>query len=152
VADDARITTTNQVMGTPAYMAPEQAAGAAVDHRADLFSLGGVLYRMLTGRPPFPGATAFEVIHALATTTPPPPTSISPGVPAPLSDLTMRLLAKVMADRPQTADEVVVVLGLVAAQPARPADEPIPLVREAPPAVHPRRGGSTPALPVARLI
>src|SRR5207248_6928781 len=81
--------------------------------------------------------------------------TVSPGISAPLSDLTMRLLAKVMADRPQTAQEVVVILVLIAGQPARPpapGDEPIPLVRESPPAVHPRRGGSTPALPVARLI
>ena len=64
-----RITTTGSVLGTPAYAAPEQFAGDAVDHRADLFALGVTLYEMLAGRPPFDG-TALELLHKNATRPP----------------------------------------------------------------------------------
>src|SRR5262245_9125179 len=104
--DDAHLTQTGIVAGTPQYMAPEQAAGQPADHLSDLFSLGCVLYRLLTGRLPFRGANSMAVLHALAVEQPQPPHEINPLVPRTLSDLTMRLLAKDPKQRPQTAQLV----------------------------------------------
>ena len=104
---DAQFTQAGGVIGTPAYMAPEQANGAAVDFRCDLFSLGVVLYRAGTGQLPFAGRDTLSVLSALATRTPTPPHRIVPSLPRMFSGLVMRLLAKDAADRPQSAREVV---------------------------------------------
>ncbi len=66
-------------MGTPAFMAPEQARGKPVDARCDLFSLGCVLYRMTTGRNAFQGANPFSLMVAVTTVDPPTPTALEPG-------------------------------------------------------------------------
>ena len=105
--DDAHLTQTGIIAGTPQYMAPEQAAGQPVDHLSDLFSLGCVLYRLLTGRLPFRGPSTMAVLRALALDQPQPPHEVNPEVPRALSDLTMRLLAKEPHNRPQSADDVV---------------------------------------------
>jgi serine/threonine-protein kinase len=94
------------VTGTSEYMAPEQVSGGAVDYRADLYSLGCVLYAMLTGRPPFSGDTPHDVgwrhLHDEAV-----PVSVGrPGVSSDLSDLVGRLLAKDPAQRPRSAGDV----------------------------------------------
>jgi serine/threonine protein kinase len=107
VADQVHLTQSGAIVGTPAYMAPEQAEGAAVDQRCDLFSLGVVLYRMCTGEMPFKGATTLEILSALALHRPAPPQTLNPEVPVALSDLVMRLLAKKPHDRPASAQEVV---------------------------------------------
>jgi serine/threonine protein kinase len=104
---DAQFTHAGTVIGTPAYMAPEQANGAVVDARCDLFSLGTVLYRAATGQAPFAGRDTLSVLSALATRTPVPPHRIVPSLPRLFSGLVMRLLAKDPADRPQSAREVV---------------------------------------------
>jgi hypothetical protein len=88
------------------YMAPEQAEGEA-DARADLFSLGCVLYRMVTGRPAFPGKTLASVLCAVASLKPPRPRQINPQVPERLSQLIERLLSKDRANRPASAAIVV---------------------------------------------
>src|SRR5262249_8677202 len=79
-AEDVRLTQTGFVPGTPLYMAPEQARGDAVDHRADLFSLGSVLYAMCTGRPPFQGSNHYIVLKSVETERPPPVHAINPRV------------------------------------------------------------------------
>jgi hypothetical protein len=98
------------VVGTPAYMAPEQAGGRAVDPRADLFSLGAVLYRMATGQPAFGGPSLTAVLTAIATFDPPPPAKVNPAVPAALSELISQLLRKDPNERPATARAVADVL------------------------------------------
>jgi serine/threonine protein kinase len=103
---DARLTQTGAVMGTPQYMAPEQANGEAVDYRCDLFSLGSVLYRLSTGQLPFKGKDTMSTLMALASKTPEPPRDIDPGLPVAFSDLIMHLLAKDPDDRPKSAQDV----------------------------------------------
>jgi class 3 adenylate cyclase/tetratricopeptide (TPR) repeat protein len=97
------ITNPGMVVGTPMYMAPEQARAEPVDGRADLFSLGCVLYQMVTGRPPFEGKTTLAVLTAVISQTPAPASQVNPAVPAPLTDLLSRLLAKDPAGRPASA-------------------------------------------------
>jgi serine/threonine protein kinase len=104
---DAQFTQAGAVIGTPAYMAPEQATGAVVDARCDLFSLGAILYRAATGKAPFGDRDTLSILSALATRTPVPPHRIVPSLPPMFSGLVMRLLAKDPDDRPQTAREVV---------------------------------------------
>jgi Tol biopolymer transport system component/tRNA A-37 threonylcarbamoyl transferase component Bud32 len=100
------LTATGTSIGTPVYMAPEQAVGGTVDHRADLYALGVVGYEMLTGQAPFEGRTAQQLLAAHATQAPEPVARRRSSVPLPLASLIMQLLEKNPADRPQTADEV----------------------------------------------
>lgn len=100
------LTQDGAVLGTPAFMAPEQGRGESVDPRCDLFSLGCVLYRMVTGRLPFQGNTTFAVLSAIASETPPSVRAINPNVPPPLADLIARLLAKKPEQRPASAQAV----------------------------------------------
>lgn len=94
------------VMGTAAYMSPEQALGRDVDHRTDIFSLGVVLYEILTRRQPFTGETINHTIVSILEKTPPPVSGAVPGIPAELDKITFRALAKKAADRYQTAKEL----------------------------------------------
>lgn len=98
------------VAGTPHYMAPEQARALPVDHRADLFSLGGVLYALCTGRSPFAGDTLMTILHQVCEDTPRPIRELRPGLPAWLTAVIDKLLAKNPAERFQSAAEVADVL------------------------------------------
>ncbi|MDP1826530.1 MAG: protein kinase [Archangium sp.] len=98
----------DMVMGTPAYMAPEQVIDAAnVDARADVYSLGCTLYELLTGRPPFEGDLAAQVLSMHVADTPVPPAQRNHRVPAELSDLTLKMMAKRPAQRFQSMAELV---------------------------------------------
>lgn len=110
--EDVRLTRTGFVAGTPLYMAPEQAHGENVDPRADLFSLGSVLYEAATGKHPFEGKTPLAVLRRVADETQPPLHSVDPSTPPWLSDVIDRLLAKDPADRFQTAAEVAEIFSL----------------------------------------
>ncbi len=101
------LTGQGMVMGTPEYMAPEQARDtAAADVRADIYALGCTLFHLLTGRPPFRGATAIDVLTKHLMDPPPAVTELRPDVPAELAALVSRMLAKEPAERPQTPREV----------------------------------------------
>src|SRR5205807_2674924 len=101
-----RLTKSGMIVGTPAFMAPEQARGQPVDCRGDLFSLGALLYLLCTGTEPFPGETPMAQLTALAVEEPRPILELNPSLPAPLAALIMRLLSKRPADRPASAQEV----------------------------------------------
>jgi WD40 repeat protein len=94
------------LLGTPGYLAPEQARGAAVDARCDLFSLGVVLYEMATGKLPFSGETVMTQLTSLLVEEPTPPLKRDPTIPGALSDLIVRLLCKDPRHRPASAQEV----------------------------------------------
>jgi serine/threonine protein kinase len=94
------------VVGTPAYMSPEQAGTEVIDGRSDLFSLGVVLYQMVSGRLPFKSGTAIVTLTSIATDPPLPPVELNPDLPPDLNALILGLLAKRPEDRPASAAEV----------------------------------------------
>ncbi|MFO0821938.1 MAG: protein kinase [Gemmataceae bacterium] len=105
--DDTQLTHSGTVVGTPAYMSPEQARAEPVDGRSDLFSLGVMLYRLCTGRMPFSGPTTMAVLTSLAVDTPAAPGSVNPQIPLALQAIIQRLLEKRPENRFQTAQAVV---------------------------------------------
>jgi len=108
VADSQlQLTEIGMIIGTPAYMAPEQARGEVVDGRCDLFSLGSVLYAMAVGRPPFQGDGNLAILHSICADTPPALADVAPEFPDHLVALIEKLHNKDKADRPQSAQEVV---------------------------------------------
>jgi serine/threonine protein kinase/Leucine-rich repeat (LRR) protein len=108
------MTMTGAVMGSPAYMSPEQARGERLDHRTDLFSLGAVLYRLCGGRLPFEGPTTMAALTALATQDPQPLQELNPAIPGKLAALIHQMLAKRADERPPSADDVVQQLHAIA--------------------------------------
>lgn len=127
VADeDQRLTASGALVGTPAYMAPEQAVSRNVDHRCDLFSLGCILYRMATGQLAFNGPNPPAIVIAVKTAEPTPPEQHNPALPAALVALIRRLLTKDREQRPASAREVAA--SLRAIEEAGP-DQPIALAQ-----------------------
>lgn len=129
-----RLTRSGVMVGTPAYMAPEQARGGdVVDGRADLFALGCLLYRAITGRAPFAGETLVSVLAKVLFDDPRPISALLAGVPAALDELVLRLLAKDRAARPSSAREVADALRSIdvarATVDAEPAHESAPASR-----------------------
>ncbi|MEA2698753.1 MAG: eukaryotic-like serine/threonine-protein kinase [Myxococcales bacterium] len=101
-------TRTGSLLGTPCYMSPEQCRGAGlIDHRTDIYSLGCILFELLSGRPPFVRAGAGEMIAAHLSEEPPVLATLVPTVAAAVNDLVMRMLAKPLDARPQSMVEVV---------------------------------------------
>jgi WD40 repeat protein len=107
--DDASVTQSGVVTGTPPFMAPEQARGEPLDHRADLFSLGSVLYALCTGRPPFRGQ-ALDVLRKVSEEQPVSIRTLNPEIPTWLESIVNKLMAKNPDDRYQSAGEVAAVL------------------------------------------
>jgi serine/threonine protein kinase len=107
------ITTTGQLLGTPAFMPPEQFTGAPIDGRADLFSLGVILYRMATGEQPFSGETITAVSYKIVHTDPIPPSRLNPAVGTRLETVLLKCLAKNPADRYQTGEDLAANLAAV---------------------------------------
>src|SRR5262249_44565321 len=105
--DPADLSQPGMLLGTPAYLAPERAAGREGDPRGDLFSLGCVLSRACTGGLPSGGEGTMATLLAVTRDPPRPPHQVNPAVPRALSDLVLRLLAKSPAGRPASAQAVV---------------------------------------------
>ncbi|MCW5555413.1 MAG: serine/threonine protein kinase [Verrucomicrobiae bacterium] len=129
VEADSGLTVSGEIMGTPAYMAPEQAAGNVrqVTTAADVFSLGVILYQLLTGRIPFAGATPVEIFHNIIHSEPPAPRSLSPTVPRDLETICLKSLEKDATKRFGSAKEVAEELNrFVRGEPiqARPVSRP----------------------------
>ena len=124
--DDATLTRTGIIAGTPQYMSPEQANGDAVDHRSDLFSLGSVLYAMCTGRPPFRAETTFGVLRRIRETPPRPIREINADIPEWLDCVVVKLLSKDAADRIASATEVATLLEQCLAHVQQPTTVELP--------------------------
>ena len=116
------LTRSGSVLGTPEYMAPEQAASQHVDRRGDLYSLGLVMFAMLAGKPPFQGAVA-EVLESQRSREPPRITTLVRDVPKPLADLIERLLEKSPGRRPNNATIVARMLADVASATSKPSEQ-----------------------------
>ena len=99
-------TQTGMLLGSPKYMSPEQAMGGVVDRRSDIFSLGIVLYEMLTGAPPFAGKDVTQLLYNVSTVVPPPPSVTNRAVPEMVDLVLAKALAKDPADRYQSAGEL----------------------------------------------
>lgn len=116
---EARLTHSGIVTGTPMYMAPEQALAEELDARADLFSLGSVLYTLCTGREPFAGSSPIAVLRSVCDTAAIPIRELKPAVPLGLAQIVERLHAKKPADRLGSAAEVAELLQACADHPER---------------------------------
>ena len=125
--DDATLTRTGVIAGTPQYMSPEQANGDAVDHRSDLFSLGSVLYAMCTGRPPFRAETTFGVLRRIREALPRPIREINPDIPEWLDRIVITLLSKEATGRFDSASAVASLLERCLAHVQQPTSIPLPL-------------------------
>lgn len=105
-----RYTTTNAVIGTPAYMSPEQAQGESVDSRTDIYSLGVILYELVTGRIPFEGDNPIAIIMKLVNESWPHPTVVNPALPRPVEQVILKAMHKNPNERYQTAGEMALAL------------------------------------------
>jgi serine/threonine protein kinase len=125
-ADDASVSCSGFLAGTPQYMSPEQARGEKVNHLSDLFSLGSIMYTMCTGRTPFRGESTLEVLQQVQSTEPKSILEINPDVPVWLVTLIERLMMKQSAARYQSATEVAQLLEQCLAHVQQPLDHSLP--------------------------
>lgn len=125
-ADDASMTRTGVIAGTPQYMSPEQAEAKAMDARSDLFSLGSVLYTMAVGRPPFRGEGSFEVLKRIVNEPARPMREIEASVPDWFERIVSKLHSKNPSERPSSADVVSELLEACLAHVQQPTTVPLP--------------------------
>ena len=125
-ADDASLTKTGVIAGTPQFMSPEQARGDALDARSDLFCLGSVMYTMCTGRPPFRAETSYGVLRRITDTVPRAIREINPDIPQWLCEIIAKLMSKQPQDRPASAEKVALLLEDCLAHVQQPDIVPLP--------------------------
>ena len=161
---DTRLTQTGMVLGTATYLSPEQAEGGIVDARSDVYSLGVVIYEMVTGRPPFGGDTPLSIAYQHARADPQPPRRLNPAVPEWLEGIVLRAMAKDPGRRYQSAEDLRGALlrrapggtSSFAPQPTEPGS-PTPSLAptrryEPETAVTPRRWGGRPWIAAALVV
>ena len=124
--DDASLTQSGVVAGTPQYMAPEQAQGHPIDHRSDLFSLGSVIYAMCTGHSPFRAEMTLAVLRRICESNPRPIQEVNPDIPDWLAEIVDKLLEKDPENRFQSADELADLLGRHLGHLQHPSAVPMP--------------------------
>jgi serine/threonine protein kinase len=142
--DDASMTCSGVIAGTPQYMSPEQTRGEPIDARSDLFSLGSVLYAMCAGRSPFRAETTYGVLHRIANDNPTPVCVVNSDVPVWLSRIIERLMAKRPEDRFESAAQVSELLEGCLAHVQQPAAIPLPAGVQALAAQSKRRSSDIP--------
>jgi serine/threonine-protein kinase len=147
----SRLTVDGRVVGTPAYMSPEQAQGLAVDHRTDLWSLGVVLFELLTGRLPFRRERDLAVIHAIVNEEAPPLLEMRSTAPAALERFVETALAKRPEDRWQSAGEMAAELRRIRASPDLPSPDASTVTMRVTAAPPPRRRFSRARVPILIL-
>ena len=138
--DDASITRTGIISGTPQYMSPEQVRADSVDARSDLFSLGSTLYAMCAGRPPFRAESAYSVMHRITHESPTPICEVNSDVPQWMGDVVDRLMSKNPEDRFKSAQEVAGLLEDCLAHVQQPTTKQLP---DAVASISSSRGGSS---------
>lgn len=148
--DDATLTGTGLIAGTPQYMSPEQARGDSVCTQSDLFSLGSVMYAMSTGRPPFRAQTSYGILRRLIDDEPRPIGDLNPEVPHWLEGFINRLLAKESNARFASADEVASALQDCIAHLQQPHGNPLPPAVQA--LAKPRPRSDSPTRQLARFL
>jgi serine/threonine protein kinase len=124
----AQLTSTGQILGSPAFMPPEQFTGAPIDGRSDLFSLGVILYWMATGEYAFPGETITAISYKVVNTEPVPPRKLNPAVPSAFDQIILKCLAKAPSDRYASGEDLA--RDLAALRTGRPVAElqaPVPI-------------------------
>ena len=138
--DDATLTRSGLIAGTPHYMSPEQARGDAVDTRSDMFSLGSVLYAMSTGRPPFRAESTYGILRRVTDDQPRPMRELNPEVPVWFDSIVMKLLTKSAADRFESVEQIAQILEECLAHVQQPDVFRLPqIVRDLRPAKEPQR-------------
>ena len=130
--DDASITRTGVIAGTPLYMSPEQARGEAIDARSDLFSLGSVLYTLATGRAPFRAESTYGILRRLTDEAPRPLREIAPQFPSWFAIIVHKLLAKQPSERFTSASQVAHTLEQCLAHMQQPAAVELPIMCQMP--------------------
>jgi non-specific serine/threonine protein kinase len=123
LAGQTRVTKDGSTLGTAAYMSPEQTLGKEVDHRTDIWSLGVVLYEMLTGLTPFKGDYEQAVVYSIMNEEPAPPTGLRTGIPMELERIVNKVLAKDPNERYQHLDELIIDLNQVKKEPEKEKTE-----------------------------
>lgn len=147
--ESSNLTMVGCVIGTPAFMSPEQAGGQRVDHRSDLFSAGVILYQLITGRKPFSGSS-LTVMHKILTEEPPPPSSIATGLPEAYDRILRTALAKSPDQR--FADARQFIAALEAALRSAPTDTDATFIPAAPPPAPGPQQGSRPESPLPAAL